>query len=1112
MARDPFVCRSVHLLLGLLFLFSAWFAQAQQPDLFPYQDPDLPFSERVDDLLSRMTLEEKVSQMMSRTPHDLPRFGIPGYPWSGLSAHCVGKGNVNTVFPHAIAQAATWDPALADSIGAAVSAEARAFFNSRYPGIGLTFWAPVVELARDPRWGRTHECYGEDPLLTAAVAGAWVRGVQGNDPHYLRAIAAPKHFVANNEEWDRHNGSSNINEELLREYYLKPYKILVKDDHAMGIMAAYNSLNGVPCIANRWLLTGVLRREWGFPGTVVTDCNGIKDLFEGHRWVANEREAITAAVNAGIDIECGDYFKENLLYLAQHNIVTEAAIDTAVRRILLSRFMLGLYDPPERVSYNRIPMDVVDSPEHRVLARLVAQEAIILLKNEGDLLPLDKKNTGTVAVIGPLADKALLGGYTGKYSHAVSPLEGLREALGAKRVIYEKGTGVKITLPPVPARLLEPPSGKGHGLLGEYFGDTSFSGKPVFTRIDSIIDFNFGKGSPGEGVPKQYYAVRWTGRFISPVSGIYYIGGDFDDILRLWLDGRKIIDRSKNRNRSSVAVKVVLVKGRAYDLRLEFVQLWYKGRVRLWGGVPDPHKFDKAVAAARRADVAVVVAGIDDSVEGEGRDRSSLALPGDQADLVMAVLNANPRTVLVLQNGGPVSIPRLAGEVPAIVETFCNGEEGGHALADVLLGDHNPAGRLPLTIYRSVKQLPDISDYDIRKGRTYMYYSKLAGLDPAEPEPLYVFGHGLSYTKFTYGRMQILPDGYGPYDTVRVAVEVRNSGRRDGEEVVQLYARVTDVPVTRPDQQLVAFRRIPLKAGERRRINLSFPVKALAYWDTVKNEFVTPRGKVVLRVGASSADIRDEQILDLSEKIKGLARQPRHGNTYVIAHRGAHRGIPENTLAAYRKAIELGCDFVEIDVRRTKDGRFVSLHNSTVDKYVPGMHGRVGDFTLAELKKMDIGSRVGPEWKDERIPTLEEILELCRGKIGIYLDLKEPYVKEISAIIRKYGMEQDVVWYIPATRMDVILELQKVCPACIPMPDPGPARNIPAVAEKAHPQVLATDMGELNEKYIQLAHERGIMVFVDEDKGGEKEWQKILKLGTDGIQTDEPEKLIRKLE
>ena len=868
MAYTKYVYRMV-LFISMIFLFFPVFTVARPDTLYLYRDPTAGFAERVDDLLSRMTLEEKVSQMMSRTPHDLVRFGIPGYAWSGMSAHNIERGDANTVFPHAIAQASTWDPALVYRIGTALSDEARGLYNSGNSGMGLTFWAPVVELARDPRWGRTHECYGEDPFLTGQIAGAWVRGIQGNDPHYLKCIAAPKHFVANNEEWDRHNGSSDIDEELLHEYYLKPYEVLVKEDHAMGIMAAYNALNGIPCIANRMLLTDILRDSWGFTGTVVTDCNGIKDLFDGHHYVNSPEEAIVAAVNAGIDIECGDYFKQYLLYLAKRNIVTEEVITRAVKRIMLSRFMLGLYDPPDRVPYNKISEKVVDSQQHRLLARQAAREAIILLKNQGNLLPLDPNKLTSVAVIGPLAGVALLGGYTGKYSHAVSPLEGLEDVLGKKNVAYVKGTEVKVALPAIPSSCLMPAGGKPgqHGLLGEYFSDTSFSGTPVFTRVDTVVDFNFGKRSPGGGISNQYYSIRWTGKLIAPVTGDYYIGGSFDDILCLWLDGKKIIDKRKNRNHSSVAVKVALKKGKKYDIRLDFTQLWYKGSVKLWGGIPDPHKFDRAVEAAGKADVTIVVAGIDDSVEGEGRDRSSLHLPGDQSDLIKAVMKANPRTVVVLQNGGPVSVNWCAAHVPAILETFCNGEEGGHALADVLFGKYNPAGRLPLTVYRSVKQLPDMSDYDIRKGRTYMY-PNLSKLDPEEPDPLYVFGFGLSYTSFKYGKIKLGAHKIHAGDTVHVRVKVTNTGKRAGDEVVQLYARDVKAPVPRPVKQLVAFSRVHLKPGKSKNVNLDFPVSALQYWDTEKKDFVTDPGAVELFVGGSSDDERNRAGIQITKGSK----------------------------------------------------------------------------------------------------------------------------------------------------------------------------------------------------------------------------------------------------
>ncbi len=841
----------------LWFLVFPWTTVAQRPGMPAYLDPSLPVEVRVDDLLQRMTLQEKVSQMMSRTPRDLPSLGIAGYAWSGMSAHNIERGDACTIFPHAIAQASTWDPVLVQAIGTALSDEARALYHSGYPGMGLTFWAPVVELARDPRWGRTHECYGEDPLLTAAIAGAWVRGIQGDDPHYLKCIAAPKHFVANNEEWDRHNGSSDIDEALLRDYYLRPYEVLVRHDHAMGIMAAYNRLNGVPCIANRWLLTTVLREEWGFRGTVVTDCNGIEDLYRGHRYLPGPREAIAAAIHSGVDIECGNTFVPYLPELAEKNVVATPFIDSAVRRIMRSRFLLGLYDPPSQVPYTKIPLSVVDGPEHRELARQAAREAIILLRNEGSLLPLDTARLRRVAVLGPLADVALLGGYTGRYSHAVSPLEGLRNALGADKILYEKGTDVTIVLPPLPDTLLLPPEGygEGHGLLGEYFSDTSFRGTPVVTRLDSTIDFDFGKKAPLPGMPGQYYAIRWTGRFVAPVTGDYYLGGDFDDIFRLWFDGKKVIDRSRNRNRSSAVVRVHLEKGRKYPLRLEFMQLWYKGRVTLGGGMPDPHRYDRAVALAREADVAIVVAGIDDRVEGEGRDRVFLHLPGDQQAFIEAVLEANPRTVLVLQNGGPVSLPSLHDRVPAIVETFCNGEEGGNALADVLLGRYNPAGRLPLTVYRSVDQLPGISDYDLRKGRTYLYYSRLARLHPEAPEPLWCFGHGLSYTHFSYGPLRVERRRVAPGDSVYVTVEVTNTGDYDGDEVVQLYARAP-WGEEGPDRQLVAFRRVTVPRGRTVTVPLTFAVDELGHWDMQHHRRTVEKGEVILAVGSSACDIR----------------------------------------------------------------------------------------------------------------------------------------------------------------------------------------------------------------------------------------------------------------
>lgn len=849
------------LLVGLMFMQTLQ-AQSEKP---VYQDPDQPFEVRVQDLLSRMTLEEKLSQMMSRTPVDLTRFGIPGYYWSGQAIHSPIQGKygdtLSTTFPQGIARASTWNRDLMYKVGVAGSDELRAQYN-KHKIPALTFWAPVVELARDPRWGRTAECFGEDPYLTSQLTLALVKGVQGDHPKYLKTHAAPKHFVANNEEWCRHNGSSNIDEQLLHEYYLKPYQVLIQEGKAESIMGAYNRLNEIPCLANKMLLTDILRDQWGFTGTVVTDCNGIRDLFTegmGHKYVKDVYAAIAAAVNAGIDLECGNEFKKHLPEVVRRGDIPEAVIDQAVGRILLSRFKLGLYDPPERVPYNQIPHSVIDSQEHRDLARQVAREAIILLKNSDNLLPLDKNKINSVAIIGPNAAVAQLGGYSNKSAYTVSPLDGIRNKIGEQKVHYVKGTDIKISPEVIPSKYLIPPNGRPgeHGLLGEYFNNTDCSGAPVFSRVDSVIDFNYSRRSPDERIEANYYSIRWTGKFISPVTGPYFIGGLFDDAIKLFLDNKLIIDKTKNRNQSSAAVKVDLQKGQNYDLRLEFTEHWYKSRIRLWGGPPVPNKFNAAIAAAKKADVAIVVVGTDESVEKEGVDRSSLALPGDQMDLIKAIFAANPKTIVVMQNSAPLTINWAQEHVPAIIETFTNGQEGGNALADVIFGDYNPAGRLPLTFYNSDEQLPSISDYDIRKGRTYMYpLRNFKNPKSGDEKPLYPFGYGLSYTQFEYSQLKISPKKIKPQERVTFNLTVKNIGQRAGDEVVQLYLRDVAASVPRPLKQLAGFERIHIKPGESRNVELEISASEMAFWDIKQKKFVVEPGTFEVQIGGSSDDIR----------------------------------------------------------------------------------------------------------------------------------------------------------------------------------------------------------------------------------------------------------------
>ena len=848
------------LVLFLLVIVLTDAASAQKATENPiYLDYNQSFKARVDDLLSRMTLEEKLSQMMTRIPADLKRFGIPGYQWGGEAGHCVlaRSGDVATIFPQAIAQAATWNRQTVWEIANAMSDESRARANAGIPKAGLTFWAPVVEMARDPRWGRTEECYGEDPFLTSRLGLAFVKGLQGDHPKYLKTIAAPKHFAANNEEWCRHNGSSDIDEQLLREYYLRPYQVLVEEGKAEQIMAAYNRLNGVPCVGNKLLLTDILRNEWGFDGNVVSDCNGIKDLYEGHKYVAGVEQAIALALNSGMDIECGDCFKASLAEVVKKGLVSESVIDTAVRRILVSRFRLGLYDPPDNVPFTKIPHSVVDGPENREIARKAAREAIVLLKNESDLLPLDVHKIGSVAVIGPNAAVCRMGGYTGPCSSAISPLEGILNRLDTSKVHYVMGTDIKISLPVIPSEYLIPPDAKPgeHGLRGEYFSNTGCSGVPVLVRIDQLIDFNFGRGAPDPSLPVDYFSIRWTGKFIAPSSGSYYIGGDFDDAIILWFDGKKIIDKTLNRNRSSEAVKIEIEAGRQYDIRIEYTEQWYNAAVKIWGAPQDPDKFNESSSAAGKADVAIVVLGTDESVEKEGVDRSDLNLPGDQEELVKAVFQANPKTIVVLQNGSALAINWLQDHVPAILETWYNGEEAGNALADVIFGDYNPGGRLPLTFYKSSENFPSISDYDIRKGRTYLFSGNVKGRSLAG-EILYPFGYGLSYTQFRYGPLEIVTEKVDASGSITARIMVENTGKRPGDEVVQLYACKVKSAMIRPGKQLVGFERISLYPGEKKTVEFVFPAKDLAFWNVKTKAFVVEPGVFNIMAGSSSKDVR----------------------------------------------------------------------------------------------------------------------------------------------------------------------------------------------------------------------------------------------------------------
>ncbi|PYP98102.1 MAG: glycosyl hydrolase [Gemmatimonadetes bacterium] len=692
---------------------------AQTPD---YQNPDLPFERRAADLVSRMTLEEKVSQMQDVAP-PIDRLGIPRYNWWNEALHGVARSGLATSFPQAMGIAGTWDDSLIYRMATVISDEARAKHHeyvrhgSRERYQGLTFWSPNINLFRDPRWGRGQETYGEDPFLTGRLAVQFIRGMEGDDPRYLKTVATVKHFaVHSGPEPARHTFDAVVGERDLRESYLPHFAAGMREGGAYSLMCAYNRVLGSPACGSDLLLHNILRGEWGFSGYVVSDCGAINDIYERHKVAPTAAAASALAVKAGTDLECGNVYA-NLVAAVRQGLITEQAIDTAVIRLFLARFRLGMFDPPERVRWAQIPFSVLDQPAHRALARQVARESIVLLKNAGSLLPL-RKDVGTIAVIGPNADdrRMLLGNYEGSPADSITPLRGIREA-------------------------------------------------------------------------------------VSPGTRVRYARGS--DLV-----------------------------------------------------VPGDSGFAEAARAAEQADVVVLCLGLTAQLEGEemsvetpgflGGDRTRIDLPDAQERLLERIVAVGKPTVLVLMSGSAVAVNWAQEHVPAIVEAWYGGQAAGSALADVLFGDYNPAGRLPVTFYTSVDDLPPFDDYRMA-GRTYRFF---------KGTPLYPFGDGLSYTTFAYRNLRTSSARLRAADTLIVRVDVTNTGRRAGDEVAQLYVRHLGSRVERPIEDLRGFRRITLKPGETRTVEFALPASSLAYWSPDTHRWVVEQEPVELAIGASSADIR----------------------------------------------------------------------------------------------------------------------------------------------------------------------------------------------------------------------------------------------------------------
>jgi beta-glucosidase len=841
--------RSLKVILSVFALLSVSFTVRAQEPL--YRNEKAPVEERVKDLLSRMTVDEKIDLLRATSPAN-ERLGIEKYYHGNEALHGVVRPGRFTVFPQAIGLAASWDPDLMLKVSSAISDEARARWNELDQGRLqtnqfsdlLTFWSPTVNMARDPRWGRTPETYGEDPFLTGEMGTAFVRGLQGDDPKYLKVVSTPKHFAANNEEHNRFECDARISEKQLREYYLPAYEALVKRGGAASIMASYNAINGIPSSANPWLLTKVLRDDWGFKGYVVSDCGGPSTLVEDHHYVKQRETAAALCLLSGLDLECGDnYYIEPLRKAFELGMVKEEDIDRAARRVLTARMRLGIFDSGKDNPYTRISPNVIGSKEHTDLALQMAREAIVLMKNQGGILPLRKGKVRSVAVVGINAGSCEFGDYSGvPASTPVSILDGIKAIAGKD---------VKVNYAPwksaVDGMEIISPAFFPDGLKAEYFSGTKLKGEPK-VRKDEWVNFEPNNQAPDPFLPDSPLSIRWSGTLRPEVTGEYELSFTSDDGCRLWIDDKLVIDAWGGHSVRSDKAAIRLEAGKDYKIVSEYwnerdyavAKLSWRppvtakaGRLALYGDAGE---------MARKSDVVIAVMGINKTIEREGKDRDYITLPADQQEFLQELYHVNKNIVLVLVAGSPLSILWEDKNIPAIVNAWYPGEQGGTAVAEVLFGKYNPAGRVPVTYYNSIEDLPPFDDYDITK-RTYKYF---------EGDVLYPFGYGLSYTSFRYSDLKVEDKG----KTVDVTFTLRNVGKYDGDEVVQVYTRLPEYEGTAPIKELRGFKRVHLKKGQSKSVTVPLRREDLRYWSETQKKFIIPEGLPEIMVGASSADIR----------------------------------------------------------------------------------------------------------------------------------------------------------------------------------------------------------------------------------------------------------------
>ncbi|MFC1565156.1 glycoside hydrolase family 3 C-terminal domain-containing protein [candidate division KSB1 bacterium] len=837
------------------------------------------YEKKAEELVAQMTLKEKVSQLLYNAPA-IERLDIPEYNWWNECLHGVARAGIATVFPQAIGLAATWDQDLIFRIGSAISDEARAkyhdFVSKGKRGIyqGLTFWSPNINIFRDPRWGRGMETYGEDPFLTGSIGVSFVKGLQGDDPDYLKTVATVKHFaVHSGPEPDRHHFNALVNERDLRETYLPHFKMCVIDGGAYSVMGAYNRFRGESCSASYLLLQQILRNEWGFNGYVVSDCWAIKDIYEFHEIVETPAEAAALGVKAGCDLNCGVTYR-HLLEAVDEGHITEEEIDVSVRRLFTARFRLGMFDPPEKVKYTGIPYSVVDCEEHKQLTLEAARKSIVLLKNDGDILPL-KKNIGRIGVIGPNADdvEVLLGNYNGIPSDPITPLRGIIEKVkGLSEVEYTTGCEWADNMPLldlVPSEVLYTSDDLSEtGLTGEYFDNREFKGEPVVTAVDSKIDFYWWDKGPQENIDSDNFSVRWTGVLVPKVTGEYMFGGEGFSEFRIYINGEEIVRFRGSHHSRKTYRPIRLTAGRKYRLSVEFIEHAGDAFMKLLWKRPGRDLKKEAIEIAQRSDAVIMFMGLSPRLEGEemdvpvkgfsGGDRIDIGLPEIQEDLIRTIHGTGKPVILVLLNGSALSINWADEKIPAIIEAWYPGQAAGSAIADVIFGDYNPSGRLPVTFYKSADHLPPFDDYDM-EGRTYRYF---------KGEALYPFGHGLSYTRFSYNDLRLPETVDMNSRDFSVSVKVKNTGERAGGEIVQLYLTDIEASVPVPVRTLKAIRHILLEPGEEKTVEFKIKTEDLALFDKDFDRIIEP-GLFEISVGGKQPGFSGNADAGSTEAVSG---------------------------------------------------------------------------------------------------------------------------------------------------------------------------------------------------------------------------------------------------